>query len=831
MQKIIRRTALARNQAQRKAIRASKNAEREDLKDTLRQRFAYERMELDNVRAERQRRREDWLRGPLAPHRDAGFDGKHFGALSPQAMNPPAIPKHMRRKYINIAAGDRVCIMKGKDKGKINEVIRVDANNETVMVKDLNMADVHFPEWLNEQYGNKSPFHSVTIPIPIDEVRLVVALDDPITGSTRDVLVEHVYGGEPLLEREHGTDTPRHTRYISGEDIEIPWPRSEPPAAKDEDADTLRMEVETPTWMPSLQCAPFPPSVLDELRNKFSKYRTRHDPEWAEQKKMEDYRREYLQSRSLLTPKGELIAMIKANKKERLDARRDENGNMIMDDQTAGFIENFMRQRSINEVIPTCFQALYIQTMAFASINTAATNSIPAIEHAFAAEPSLKKRVYDAIGSTPQHIPLFEDIARYTSTLLARNTNAPIQPVEATVDGPLAKKRKIQNGDSSAATPSSGDLKADAPLQFYMRDVSFAIPQRKKLTLEITGSRGFLRARNQTSTDVEFGVPVDKIQHVLCLPVPEKNQKQFNFCIIPQYADGINAPPGGEPAPESIVWTVNDGPPKSEFAVDGKQVMGGGGESTGNIVLQVLNAHLSRTKVVRPDEREFVSAMPEAHRKGEKAYHVKAFRGSKEGYLFFLSTGILFGFKKPLIFFAFENVDSISYTSVLQRTFNLNVTARSSTSDEPQEFEFSMVDQANFGGIDSYIKKHGLQDASLAEERRARRYNINGKQEEDAAATTGGVIVEEESELQKAQRELEDQEDEDEEDYDPGSDDESDGSGSSSEEDDDDEDNEDDEDGAEDGGEDMFHEDQDEDRDLVANELGSEAEDLPDDQL
>ena len=120
----------------------------------------------------------------------------------------------------------------------------------------------------------------------------------------------------------------------------------------------------------------------------------------------------------------------------------------------------------------------------------------------------------------------------------------------------------------------------------------------------------------------------------------------------------------------------------------------------------------SRTKVITPDEREFVSATPEAHRKGEKAYHVKAFRGSKEGYLFLLSTGILFGFKKPLLFFAFANIESVSYTSILQRTFNLNIMARPMTSDETQEIEFSMIDQADFAGIDGYIKKHGLQDTA-----------------------------------------------------------------------------------------------------------------------
>ena len=187
---------------------------------------------------------------------------------------------------------------------------------------------------------------------------------------------------------------------------------------------------------------------------------------------------------------------------------------------------------------------------------------------------------------------------------------------------------------------------------------------------------------------------------------------------------------------------------------------------------------------------------------------------STTGYLFFLSTGILFGFKKPLVFFAFENIDSISYTSVLQRTFNLNIVARPTSSDETQELEFSMIDQADFAGIDAYIKKHGLQDASLAEARRAKRYNINGAKtgEEDAMDAEGPV--EEESELQKAQRELDDEEDEDEEDYDPGSDDSNDGSGSSSEEDSD-EDGEDDEEEEEEG------------RDLLADELGSEADDVP----
>ncbi|KAL1886262.1 hypothetical protein Plec18167_000191 [Paecilomyces lecythidis] len=452
--------------------------------------------------------------------------------------------------------------------------------------------------------------------------------------------------------------------------------------------------------------------------------------------------------------------------------------------------------------------------MSFAAVNYSAT-----IDQAFANDSSLRKRVYDAIKTTPQHAPLFEDIAKYTLTNVRSDNANASQTVVVPSEGPAPKKRKIQNGDVEASAESSAGLTEDAPLKFYIQDVSFSVPMRKKLTLEMTAG-GYLRARNQTSKQVEFGFHVSKIRHVVAVPVPEKNQRQFNFCVIPWYGDGVNPPPDGQPAPEAMVWTVADGPPKAAFSGTG-QPLGAEGETGESLIRRMLNENLTHTQVVRPDDRQFVSAMAEAHRKTEKAYHVKAFRGSKEGYLFFLSTGIFFGFKKPLVFFAFEDIESISYTSVLQRTFNLNIATRSTSNPEaePEEFELSMIDQADFSGIDTYIKKHGLQDASLAEARRAKKYNVNAPKNEEAAVANGEG-EEEESELQKAQRELEDQEDEEEEDYDPGSEGESDGSGTSSDEDDDDEEGE---------GEEGEEEGDDEGADLM-DELGSEAE-LPEDQV
>lgn len=169
------------------------------------------------------------------------------------------------------------------------------------------------------------------------------------------------------------------------------------------------------------------------------------------------------------------------------------------------------------------------------------------------------------------------------------------------------------------------------------------------------------------------------------------------------------------------------------------------------------------------------------------------------GYLFFLENGIFFGFKKPLSFFPFNEIESISYTSVLQRTFNLNITIRPHPDADTQEIEYSMLDQQDFAGIDTYVKTHQLQDASLADARRAKKL---GKAK---AAEANGDDEDGRTELEKAEAELEDEEDELEEDYDPDEEGSDSGSGSDS-----------------DGGEYTKGKG----RNLIAEELGSEAEDV-----
>jgi predicted nucleic-acid-binding protein len=88
---------------------------------------------------------------------------------------------------------------------------------------------------------------------------------------------------------------------------------------------------------------------------------------------------------------------------------------------------------------------------------------------------------------------------------------------------------------------------------------------------------------------------------------------------------------------DALVFTVPDGAPKAASGV----AMGAGHDTTSykSLLIGVINSLLKNKAVVlEPAENVFHSAIPQSHRKGEKAFHVKAHKGSKEGTTVMLST-------------------------------------------------------------------------------------------------------------------------------------------------------------------------------------------------
>lgn len=115
---------------------------------------------------------------------------------------------------------------------------------------------------------------------------------------------------------------------------------------------------------------------------------------------------------------------------------------------------------------------------------------------------------------------------------------------------------------------------------------------------------------------------------IFCLPVPEKAKRQHNFAIIPVHGDGVNPLPEdiAGPPPEPIVWTFEE--------ATGKNIVEGEDPGPGPMAEAIHHCLIQAgtgKEVIFPEPEQFESAIPQSHRKGEKAYHVKGHRGSKEG--------------------------------------------------------------------------------------------------------------------------------------------------------------------------------------------------------
>merc|ERR1711939_384049 len=103
-------------------------------------------------------------------------------------------------------------------------------------------------------------------------------------------------------------------RLIPGTNTIIPWPEKADEYHEDFENDTLRLNVDEQTFRPFLLHPPMPLSVIDELRNKFSRFRTRHDWDFIERKELEDEREEKRKDLSdeQLAKIGEVIAAERA---------------------------------------------------------------------------------------------------------------------------------------------------------------------------------------------------------------------------------------------------------------------------------------------------------------------------------------------------------------------------------------------------------------------------------------------------------------------------------------------------------------------------------------
>lgn len=267
--------------------------------------------------------------------------------------------------------------------------------------------------------------------------------------------------------------------------------------------------------------------------------------------------------------------------------------------------------------------------MTFQAANMAPQGDMQWFSTVQAAFPDqeLCRRIYSEASLQPQRLPgLFEDISRYVLSLKTQ------QPQSAQELPTNQKKRKLEDGTAQPQTNGAvGGGITNASVAFECKDVSVQIPARKKLRVQIVEdtadtSKCELRLLNPTN-DVEYSIPAESIDQVLCLPVPDKQQRQSHFAVFPK--PGALDSKGA--VAEQVLFTLNETSPPASAASTKDPV------ATEDTYVTVTHRAFTRMlqpygkQVIVPTASEFASARPQSHRRGEKAYHVNAYRGSKEG--------------------------------------------------------------------------------------------------------------------------------------------------------------------------------------------------------
>ncbi|KAI0391026.1 KOW domain-containing protein [Xylariaceae sp. FL0594] len=295
MQKILRRVATAERvvakRQKAKSVRRSKGEKSRMAQQTGRM--------ANSVTAElkdaKQAIKDAWALGPNAPRRDIGEWAGAYGAIGEHRYSGPLKASEATIKsrcqwaggpnYLCLAVGDRVVLLEGPDKGRIGEITDLNLDNAEVTVENLNKSNVRVVPQMRLSPSDPTVVN-LELPIPIDAVRLVHPITDPATGETRDVIINQLVHKDLVTDRQTGKR--RWERVVPGLNLSIPWPPKPEREVTDHDCDTLRIDVDEKTFVPTLLRPPMPEAVIDELRGKYSRFRTRHDPEYVARKEAEE---------------------------------------------------------------------------------------------------------------------------------------------------------------------------------------------------------------------------------------------------------------------------------------------------------------------------------------------------------------------------------------------------------------------------------------------------------------------------------------------------------------------------------------------------------------
>ncbi|PHH55794.1 hypothetical protein CFIMG_008523RA00001 [Ceratocystis fimbriata CBS 114723] len=293
MDKVIRRTHLAQRHAMRRRAKKAVVKQAEAIVNTRRQVIDSTRELLNQRKQAVQQSQDLWKKGPLAPNLTAvgsyGIVNQPFRLDNREIAVRSDIVKERCEwaggvRLLSLALGDRVVIQEGPMKGKIDTIMEISPETGCVRLSNLKYRS-RVPDFIEKLYRNETAFNpemDSNPAIPISAVRLVCPVVMPGSNVPRDVVAEKIVARN--IRRDDVTGVTEWDRVIPGLNVIVPWPEKERPNHETNDCDTSREDVFAETFVPTLLRPPMPGQLIDELRGKYSPFRTRHE-EWYIAKK------------------------------------------------------------------------------------------------------------------------------------------------------------------------------------------------------------------------------------------------------------------------------------------------------------------------------------------------------------------------------------------------------------------------------------------------------------------------------------------------------------------------------------------------------------------
>ncbi|KAG0350719.1 hypothetical protein BG005_009755 [Podila minutissima] len=373
-------------------------------------------------------------------------------------------------------------------------------------------------------------------------------------------------------------------------------------------------------------------------------------------------------------------------------------------------------------------------------------------------DKDLSKSVKDMVASHPDTAPV---VARLLEFIQAKITKASASDPKR--QGGIAQFFSKTTATSSSAStpsiPSTPDNTSSSippttqqqplgPVVYTSAPLSFLHPVRKKLVLAFTATElALVSATSDSSTipasDIVVRAPFDAVHRVVAVPFLERATKHTAILIFFKHAKISNI--------KDAIWAVPLADDGKDFALTfhsaNKQLAGLTEDLTkpdaatktpiaitnhkrpDQLLIATLSYLLQRS--VGPSLYASIDMIPLPT--GPSYPNFPAHLKSNQGTIYLLPTGMLFAFRKPVLYLPTRSIEAVGIHSVLSRTFDFEVVMDRAVAtvedldgmppvgkDGRTCVGFGMVETKVFGKMEEWITKSGIRDRSMSEDLKAK---------------------------------------------------------------------------------------------------------------